>query len=235
VTELINGLKSHNWYAQGPSVTAIFELDWSTPNQNQIFVLGRNLFQCACGGERKAVEVLRNLRRELARLPTDSAIHLLNGMFFEVYFNKTGEFRGSELKGRCLDYLLQLQTVKKFEPSISFIRRALEPYETSLPFRPCAVPEIAVFDLVVKKSDPPLIKSLRLKGRDLLVKDEDLATSTPAWKLSLVKFTVDELKTRLGEAWNIPPGQMEIKCAQPIDPKTEFRLPKGTILKWPDQ
>jgi len=235
VTRILNDLKSQNWYTQSPSVRAIFDLDWSKLNQDQMFVLGRNIYQCACGSERTAQGILNNLRKELAQVPLESATHLLNGMFFEVYFNKAGEFRGSKLKGAYLGPLLELQTVKKFEPSISFIRRALEPYKESLPFLPCTVPENVDFDLEVKKSDPPQVKSLTLNGRDLLVKGEDdEELFDRAWKLSFVKFTVERLKTRLAEAWSIPLGQMQIKCDQKLPPETEYRLPKGFHIGWPE-
>src|SRR5215813_12688423 len=35
---------------------------------------------------------------ELARIDSDYATHLLNGMFFEVYFNHAGRPRGNQLK-----------------------------------------------------------------------------------------------------------------------------------------
>jgi hypothetical protein len=84
----------------------LLELDWSTTNSDEAFVVGRNLYQCACGNERKAVATLKSLRRELATIPEDRCLDLLNGMFFEVYFNASGEFRGRSLKVRCLDALL---------------------------------------------------------------------------------------------------------------------------------
>lgn len=54
VSGILDNLKSHDWYTQSPAVDAVFKLDWQSLNKNQIFVLGRNLYQCACGTERKA-------------------------------------------------------------------------------------------------------------------------------------------------------------------------------------
>src|ERR1039458_2519914 len=105
VSELLDALQSYTLPKQAPAVSAIFELDWKTVSKDQTFVLGRNIYQCACGSERRAIAVLDNLRAELAQLPTDAAAHLLDGMFYEVYFNKAGEFRGHKLKGRYLDRL----------------------------------------------------------------------------------------------------------------------------------
>ena len=136
-------------------------------------MLGRNIYQCADGSERRSIAILGNLRAELAQLPLDAATHLLNGMFFEAYFNKEGEFRGQKLKGRYLERLLKLQTVKKFAPSIEFIRRALQPLKRHLPFLPSADPETVEFVMTVRRSDPPVVKSLRLRGCELLTIDEE--------------------------------------------------------------
>ena len=107
VTKILTALKSHNWYTQSPAIDSIFKLDWDHLRDDEVFVLGRNIYQCACGTERNALGILKNLRRELAKIPEKAALHLLNGMFFEVYFNGEGEFRETNhLKGECLSYLL---------------------------------------------------------------------------------------------------------------------------------
>lgn len=236
MSKLLDALQSYTWPKQSPAVEAILELDWKTVTKDQIFVLGRNIYQCADGSERRAIAVLDNLRSELAQLPIDPGIHLLNGMFFEVYFNKAGEFRGRKLKGRYLERLLKLQTVKKFAPSIDFIRKALQPYKHHLPILPSVTPEIAEFVMTVRESDPPLVKSLKLRGYELLTKsDEEEDFSSDVWKLSFVKFTTERLKAKLAEAWSIPLEQLKITCDQKMGSGTEYRLPKGGSITWPEE
>jgi len=58
-------------------------------------VLGRNVYQCAHGGERRAIALLGELRAELAKFPADAAVHQLNGMLFEVYFDKAAVSSGA--------------------------------------------------------------------------------------------------------------------------------------------
>jgi hypothetical protein len=113
--------------------------------------MGRNIYQCATGGENRAVEIVRNLRKEMAAFPIEIAEHLVNGMFYEIYFNSEGEFRGLDLKGRFLDDLLEIQSVKKFAECISFIRRSLKPYKHKLAILPCENPEIFSIDITIKK------------------------------------------------------------------------------------
>jgi hypothetical protein len=236
VATILNDLKSHNWYTQSPAIDAIFRLDWNSLNKNQIFVLGRNIYQCACGSERKALTILSNLRETLAGIPEGAATHLLNGMFFEVYFDKEGQLRGTDLKGKCLDHLLNLQKIKKFEPSISFIRRALQPYRAHLPFLPSTTPEVVTFELTTKSADPPVINSLKYRGRELLTKvNEKYDFPLRTWKLSYMKFTLTQLKAMLTEAWSIPPDQLKVNCSGALDLDIEYRLPKGVSLRWPEE
>ena len=201
-------------------------------NDDEIFVLGRNIYQCACGNERSALGIIKDIRRELAKFPENVALHLLNGMFFEAYFDCEGEFREIKIKGKCLVDLLKLQTVKKYSRSIAFIRRSLQPYKSRLPFLPNIEPENVKFELRVKKSAPPLVKTLILNGLDLLSKDDDSEDSR-LWKLSFVSFTIEELKDWLADAWSIPTNQVTINCNQKIEPDSDYRLPKGVSIRWP--
>jgi len=234
VGRIIKALKSYTWPVQHPAVIKLLELDWSKISSDETFVLGRNLYQCACGGERKAEGTLSSLRKELASLPDDRAIDLLNGMFFEVYFDSAGEFRGRRLKSCCLDKLLALQTVKKYADSIAFIRRALEPYGSSLLFLPSVEPEKVIVNLTIKRSDPPVVKSLKIGDRSLLSdnpKNDDL--STRLWRLSYQSFTLKELHQQMAGEWGIPIAQLEIAVGQSFEQKTKLRLPEGTSIIWP--
>jgi hypothetical protein len=233
-TKIIDGMKSHHWPSQAPAVRSIFELDWSTLDKNQTFVIGRNIYQCADGSEHTAQGILNNLRNQLAKIPAEPATHLLNGMLFEVYFDHAGKFRGRKLRSSYLAKLAELQTVKKFAPSISFIHRELQPYKSHLPFVPCAIPEVVAFDLVLGRSDPALLRSLSLKGYELLAKDEaDVVFPEQWWTVSLTKFTIRQLTARLSEKWSIPIAQIEINSSQGVDPETEYRLPKDYVIRWP--
>jgi hypothetical protein len=235
-TKIIDDMKSHNWPTQAPAVRSAFGLDFSTLDKNQIFVLGRNIYQCADGAEHTAEAVMISLRDELAKIPLDAALHLLNGMFFEAYFDHAGRFRGHKLKRRYLERLLELQKVKKFAPSIAFIRQELQLDKAQLPFLPSSQPEIVTFDLVVGKSNPLLVKSFRSRGHNLMVNvddtdDEFLGQLTIAPK----KFTLEQLKGRLHEKWNIPLDQIQFSSANSLDHRAEYRLAEHHVITWPEE
>jgi len=236
VTEIVNKLKVHDWGVQAPAVRAVFGLDFSSLNKDQIFILGRNIYQCADGNEHTAIAVMNNLRDKLAELPPDAALHLLNGMWFEAYFNHEGEFRGTKLRRKFLAHLHALQKVNKFAPSMAFIRGELEPYRSHLPFVPDSTPETVTFELAFDKSDPLVLNHFRFRGHDLLVgRDEDEDYFPEQLPIAPKKFTIERMKELLSEKWSIPVDQIALKSAGgPFDWRAEYRLPKNHEIAWPE-
>ena len=231
IGKIIKELKSYNWYTQSPAIEKIISLDWSKVTADGAFILGRNVYQCACGGENRATEILSNIRKELASVTVERAIDLVNGMFFEVYFNSEGEFRGVDLKSRKLPDLLKIQSVKKFSPSIAFIRRALEPYKGELPFLPSTVPEVVELQVNIKKSDPPTVRKMTANGTNILSDDE--SPHGKLWRLSYKGFTIKELRRLLAAEWGIPEKQINSEITKGFSENDELKLPDGKCIKWP--
>src|SRR5690606_39949889 len=82
----------------------IFSRDWSSDvcSSDLWFVLGRNIYQAACGNAQKALEFIRDIDIQLARFPEEIANHILSGALFEVYFDGQGVLR-SESKSEQID------------------------------------------------------------------------------------------------------------------------------------
>jgi len=70
---------------------------------------------------------MNNLRRELAKIPGESGVHIVNGMLYEAYFDHEGKFREGELKDKYLSKLFELETVGKAEKLTGTAIAALKP------------------------------------------------------------------------------------------------------------
>lgn len=230
VSDIIRALRSYNWYTQSPAIEMILKLDWSERTPDEAFIIGRNIYQCADGGEKRAVDIMKNLRRGLARFPSETAEHLLNGMFYEAYFDHEGRFRGAKLKYRYLSELFALETVTKYEKSIAYIHYVLDPYRGSLGVLPSKTPEILKVNVKVVPKDPPIVSSIKCQGKEHLttvVKDTD----DPGWRFSYRCFTLREFPTLLREFWKIPEGHLEMKCERELPADTKLHLPNGRSLR----
>ncbi len=229
VSEIITALRSHNWYTQSPAIEKIFKLDWSKRTGDEAFVLGRNIYQCADGYERSAETIMKNLRRELAKLPAEWAEHVLNGMFYEAYFDHEGKFRGAKLKNRFLSELFAIETAAKYERSIAYVQYTLDPYRGSLGVLPNKTPEILKVRVQIDDKDPPLITSVKCQGKEHLIPvDED--ADDPGWRFSVRSFTLEEFSELLMEFWNIPEGHLEVEYDKDLPATTKVHLATGKSL-----
>jgi hypothetical protein len=228
VSAIVAALRTYNWYKQSPAIEKIFELKWSKRTPDEIFVLGRNIYQCACGEENRAEALLNDLRRSLAKLPIDAAEHLLNGMFFEAYFNSKGEFRGAKPKSKCLIQLFGLQAVEKYANSIAFIRKELDPYRDQLGVLPNASPETLVVTIKINTdTDPHMIRSFKCLDRERLVDEDDGENETFFGPKGV---TVEGLRKKVATFWHIPLGQLEIKCVPSANPDVRIQLPDRKVI-----
>jgi TIR domain len=235
IVEVTLGLKSHDWYTQRAAMGGVSSLDWTGVTHDQAFVLGRNIYQCACGTERTAEAYLRNLRQELAKIPSEAASHLLNGMFYEIYFSSKGEFREEDLKSERMDALFAVQAVTKYKDTIAFIRRVLSPFRDSLVVLPSTTPEIVTVRVKIARKDPPLIRSVEYLGKELLI---DIPADSPftahgMWRLSLKQFSPETLKGSIAEAWSVPIGQLRMEFTPALREDVQLRLPKGMTVSRP--
>jgi hypothetical protein len=229
VSEIVAALRTYDWYKQSPAIEKIFKLDWSKRTTDEAFVLGRNIYQCAVGGERRAEAIMTDLRRELAKFPDDWGEHVLNGMFYEAYFNHEGKFRGAKLKSKFLSHLFAMETVPRFERSITYIQYILEPYRGTLGVLPNRTPEVLRIKVKIEEKAPPVVTSIKAQGKEQIViiaEGED----DPGWRFSYRGFALDGLPEEFMKFWNIPEGHLEVKYDKDLPGATKVHLPKGKTL-----
>lgn len=92
IGKIIEKLKTYDWPSQKEGIEQIRTIDWNNTNVNDLFVLGRNIYQAAAGNEFTAMGFISGFA-SLIYIPLEAKEHLLNGMAFEIYFNKDGKFR----------------------------------------------------------------------------------------------------------------------------------------------
>jgi hypothetical protein len=144
---IIAGLKSHNYYLQNPAVSGLASLEWSRVNKDDLFVLGRNLYQAACGGSNDAEAYLIHLSPKLGALEKEVAFHILNGMLYEIYFDSSDRFREDKKVGHIAE-VFALEGDERFHLSFQFIQQSLRPYSKQLFYVPGSERRV-VIDVVV--------------------------------------------------------------------------------------
>lgn len=237
IDAVIRELKSHNWYAQNPAITKIRGLRHQSFAAGEWFVLGRNIYQAACGSALKAVEFIRNLDIELGRHDPEAANHLLAGMLFEVYFDAEGHYR-TRPKSSQIDIPFQEIAKPNHEAAKAFIQVQLQSYRDQLLMVPgdTAIIELRVdaTPIQAEGDEKPAYRldTVLLGGISLLDAVENAGTdgaNINRWLLDN-DWTIDKLKSALSESWVIPEWLIATNPNPDLSNRDILRVPEGMRL-----
>lgn len=243
INGIIRDLKSHNWYTQNPAVTKMRTIQEEPFTPSAWFVLGRNLYQAACGNSQKAMDFIENLEAQLRRLPVETAKHLLAGMLYEIYFDGHGEFRESA-KFSYADKPLAVVADEIYADVCDFTLFQIREHRAQLKFLPgerdSQVIRIAFAAAVAPADDqeplrgppPPTheVRSVILDGIELMrdvVNDQEAA-----WPRMIrrAKLSPDRIREKISEDLAIPKWALTIETEPLIRADLELSLPEGREL-----
>lgn len=122
--QVIAGLKSHDWYKQNPAIDLLDEAAVSKMRANNLFVIGRNIYQSASGSARKAISFITDFMSRTRGWDKSKRKAVLDGMLFEVFFDSKGKLR-RRIKNDYFDELFNLQRHSELADSFQFIAEAL--------------------------------------------------------------------------------------------------------------
>jgi hypothetical protein len=174
-------------------------------SKNGLFVIGRNIYQAACGSANGAEEFLSKFISVTSGYPEDKRKPILDGMLFEVFFDKDGKPR-KRVKGRYLDEIFELQQYGELKPSFDFIADALTATGGDFYAVPGKGHELAVTVSTKKKKDGLVVDAIYIGGVDVLRVENE-------WAAQEVRHAVtdpDDLRDRLRKQLYLPARLLKI-------------------------
>lgn len=170
---IIQGLKTLDWYRQNPALAKLTAELANSAGKNAIFVLGRNIYQAACGGSNAAIEFLDSFMPKTQGFKEDRRKALLDGILFEIFFDSRGNLR-DQPKNRQLEKVFDLHQYQDLSASFDFIAECLLLRSERFYAIPGKKREITV-DVVTKKKsgNRQMIQKVMYNGEDILWIDED--------------------------------------------------------------
>lgn len=239
INTIISALKSLNWYTQNPAIVQIRTLYDENFPSSAWFVLGRNIYQAACGNSQKAMEFMAALESRLAKFSGDTAQHILAGMLFEIYFDGHGQFR-DEAKFGYADKPLALVATEDYNDARTFILFHLNDHRSRLKFLPGDIEKKIIriaFELRIQADEdesvtprPVLeLKSVTLDGIELIqcITDE---TADVGSLIHPSTLTPERLKATISEELAIPKWALTNQFDSPAPGDTKLTVPKGQKL-----
>lgn len=208
--EIIGGLRSHNWYKQNLAITKINRPNLSTFTKDDLFVLGRNIYQAACGSSSDAVTYLDNLQDRLSSLGERTFFHVLNGILFEIYFDSSGYFRNSP-KTQMIDDVFRVEESEIFKNSFRFAQQALIPYLKNLFYIPSSARGIS-FDVVCgeHEQDMKAVEAVLFEGDNVLYNSDGERYFDPSEDDFLAERTREDIKDSLSQASAVPSYRLKV-------------------------
>jgi hypothetical protein len=225
LSEIIGKLRSHDWYKQNAAVTALGSAALSAATKDELFVLGRNLYQAACGKSNKAEEYLSALALKLGALGPEVAFHVLSGSLYEIYFDSHDRFRERK-KTEKLDDTFLLEDAKEFCRSFDFIAQSLIPYQKQLFYVPGTKRDVLVDVVNTRPSkEKSKVLSILFDGQDVFyAADGETLIANTKTKFHLA-HTVAEFEEELLDQMATPRRRLHVTYSENTGKETSIVVP----------
>lgn len=124
IGKIVDLLKTYTWQTQRAGMRKMSSIDFESAQPEELFVLGRNIYQAACGNCFDCQRFIDNFT-SYAYIPDKGKEHLLNGMAFEIYYDHEGRKRKHFKTGYAVEVIKLLES-EEFFGSREFIASRLE-------------------------------------------------------------------------------------------------------------
>lgn len=200
---IISDLRSHNWPIQNLAVDKLYSVSSARAFEvtkevlDSFFVLGRNVYQAACGNAFKAISLIENLSSFLSNIEQHILRKaFLDGALYEVYFDHDNEYR----KGGCRgDYLRSLESCLKqeeYSDSFEFINKRLKTLPNTSIYYPPLYDRKVIISLSGKIADGELMDCFVVNQMKIDGKISDYPNSITYLPCF---FNIDDLKNILSQ------------------------------------
>jgi hypothetical protein len=222
---VIEALKTYNWYKQNPALDNLSTKQMQSSSTDEVFVLGRNIYQAACGGANSARTFVSDFVDKTATLAAPQRKAILDGMLYEVFFDSEGQHRANP-KLDSFDDLFKLQAQAELSSSFAFIQGCLAPFTDRYLEIPGNGSEVTLSLTTVEGEDGTrVITDMWRDGVNMLRKNP-VDDSRSGW------FAPRDLKFKFGELIEYLSKEIVLPLQQ-LRVELDFPYTSGTYIVWP--
>ena len=170
-------------------------------NKDNLFVIGRNIYQAACGNANAATHFINEFISRTNGLSPEKRKALLDGMLFEIFFDSDGKIRDN-FKERHFNEVFKLQKHATAKSSFEFIAECLLPYSNrfyAIPGKanPLSIDVVLDSSKDIKNLAEPVVVRLCIASDNVLRADDDSDEEPSRFRYqdrgSFEKFISDQL------------------------------------------
>jgi caspase domain-containing protein len=225
--KIVAGLKTHDWYQQNPALALLDNESVERMAKDSVFVIGRNIYQAACGSANGAIEFVQNFMNRTSGYPELKRKALLDGMLFEIFFDKDGKLR-KRVKQQYFENIFELQQYDDLKDSFEFIAKALTVAGGDFYAVPGKRHELAVTVSTEKKKESTIVDAIYIGGTNALRIEEE-------WASEDVRYVITdpvELTDRLREQLYLPARLLKVSFTpKEIGATEELLIPRHWTIR----
>lgn len=215
VNEIISGLKSYTWDTQNVAVNKLRRIYKIITDKNDLFVIGRNLLQAAQGGAFDCQKEISyaNLRKYIWQ----GENHVLNGILYEMYFDKSNQFRDSQKGMNMIDGIANILVYPEFKNSCKFIQMALAEYKDKLCYMPGS-PDKCIVTIELSSSNKNIFNKIVWNISSIRIKNKEIITQIPFNQ----ELDATELRNCIQQAIAVPLLYLQIRYSKNTNKNDHF-------------
>ncbi|MBQ0159462.1 MAG: caspase family protein [Bacteroidales bacterium] len=212
--KIIDDLKSYNWYIQKDAITRLQNSDLTSFSADELFVMGRNICQAAEGDCIACQSFISNFKYCNLVLIKEKC-HLLNGIAYEIFFDKNNALRKS-FKASHYSRVISALEAKDFLSCGRYISSTLKCQPKRIIYLPYIFDRKFALDFKVifeaKYTNQSLleISSLKLNGCDLQVEAAVDNSSYNHHKVTSIDEAKEIVKNIIAESIVAPTSEVSI-------------------------
>lgn len=223
---IIRGLKSYNYYRQNDALAPLDASSVKKMSINNLFVLGRNIYQAACGGANEAISYVTSFMGKTTGFPPAKRKALLDGMLFEIFFDSHANLR-HEIKGRYFDEMFDLQKHKALAASFDFIAETLIASRGSFYAIPGKNHDLPVTVATSKVKNSYQVEAVYIDGVNVLRAESGSKSGARAFS----PRTARQLEEQLSDELIVPSRSLKVSYTPAVAAKGELAFPLGFTVR----
>jgi hypothetical protein len=221
--DVIRGLKVLTWPTQESAMMKLVPEFIEKCHKNNLFIVGRNIYQAACGHERTAGRFIRDFAAKTRGVSEEKRKPLLDGMLFEVFFDSRGKLR-EDFKDGWFSELFSLQQFASNAPSFDFIAECLLPYSYKFHALPGKDVEVAVDVVLEARENPqrPHVASICIASGNVLRPEDEEDDDERDEPQVFRQYTIQKFEERISSQLMIPHHLLSFTYTGVKKPNTVF-------------
>lgn len=162
IGEVVKDLKSYNYYTQRDAISKLKSIEYIDMSADELFVLGRNIYQAACGGCWDCQSFIMNLSNN-KNVPEQAKVHIINGMLYEIYYDSEGTIRNNFKADYSVEVICLAET-EKFYGCCEFINSKLVKDEDKIFYLPGQNEKLDVIVRLKRVEQGIAVVDIEIKG-----------------------------------------------------------------------